>query len=242
MLPGFRRRILIEPMETCVRAMLEDDYHHMSVTLHHTDGLISDVRPEMIRWPWSTCRGAMEQCEQTFAGVAMAGLSNRRQRSANCTHLHDLVLFAAAHSADCKPIAYDIHVTDPVNDLRIATLRASSGIRLEWRLKGTIFEHPNEISGHTLMQLGDWIASLDPTRAEAARILRWATMLAHGRQMNIPAHCGTERFPLGSCYTFSAEVAPMARRLPGADLDLSVDGKAPLADHRSHFEIENWSM
>src|SRR5580692_5755769 len=122
MTSGYRRRILIEPSSGLVSAELEDDYHRMVVSLTHADGVVTKVESEMKRSPWTMCPGAMDQLAQTFTGVPLAGFAKRGEKTANCTHLHDLALFAAAHANDTAPVAYDILVTDVVDNTRRATL------------------------------------------------------------------------------------------------------------------------
>lgn len=235
MLPGYHRRILIEPATGSVRAELEDDYHRMVVTLRHSDGVVTTVEPQMIRWPWTTCPGALDRLRETFCGQPLAGFGKRGNRPANCTHLHDLALFAAAHAHDAGPTAYDVHVGDPMGGRRHARLRASNGQALDWQLEGHVIIAPEILQGRSLPELGDWVAGLDRPAAEAARILRWATMVSSGRQMDIPPHGTAEDFPLGSCYTFSTGIVEEARRLPGAHVDLSAPGKAPMADRTHRF-------
>src|SRR6516165_1679127 len=129
MQPGYRRRILIEPAagpgeiagERRVTAELEDDYHRMVVTLTHKDGAIIQVASEMKRSPWTLCPGAMAQLAETFTGVTLADVPKRGQKTANCTHLHDLAIFAASHADESAPVSYDIHVTDAVEGVRRAT-------------------------------------------------------------------------------------------------------------------------
>ena len=236
MLPGYRRRILIEPGPDCVTAELEDDYHRMVVTLRHRDGVIEHVESAMKRAPWTSCPGAMEQLKRTFVGQPIEGIARVRGKTLNCTHLHDLALFAAGHAGENTDIAYDIVVSDPVHDRRRATLDRDGDRVLDWTMDAVGFVAPPSIAGRSPYELNDWIATLDRAGQEAARILRWASMIAHGRQMDIPAHSSADRFPSGTCFTFQPGVAPGARRLAGADIDFSAPGRAPLQNRALSFE------
>ena len=122
-LPGYRRRIRIEPGEGTVRAMLEDDMHCMTVMLRHEQGIVTAVEPEMERAPWTTCPGARAQLVATFAGKPLSEVTARREKRANCTHLHDLAVFAAAHASDGAALTYDVLVSDQVDGLRLLELR-----------------------------------------------------------------------------------------------------------------------
>lgn len=233
--PAYRRRILIEPAPGAVTAELEDDYHRMVVTLVHDGETVRDVVAEMKRWPWTTCRGAIDQLPRTFVGKPLAAFAKAGERPLNCTHLHDLALFAAAHAHESAPVAYDVTATDPVDGRRELTIHRGGELVHHWTFQDDVATAPEAIAGRGFLELGDWIAGLDPAAKEAARILRWGSMVGRGRQMDIPAHSTTDRFPTGSCHTFQAGIAEQARRLPDADVDFSAPGREPLADRALAF-------
>lgn len=239
MTPGYRRRILIEPGTGAVTAELEDDYHRMVVTLTHENGVISNVQSEMKRSPWTLCPGAMEQLAKTFTGVALADVAKRGEKTSNCTHLHDLTIFGAAHADEAAPVAYDIHVTDPVEGVRTASLTRNGTPMLHWVMQGEamaeVFTAPEDLAGRQMGQLNDVIAKQDKAGAEAMRILRWASMVAHGRAREMPAGMSATEFPAGSCFNFQAERATGSFRRPGADIDFSKPGAAPMADRAEAF-------
>ena len=233
--PGFRRRILIEPGQGAVSAELEDDWHHMRVTLHHADGLVFDVSSQMERWPWTTCRGATDQLSTTFAGLPLANFVKRGERATNCTHLHDLALFAAAHAGEEHAVAYDVSVSDPLGGNQQAVLVRDGETALSWQLRDRRFVAPPEIAGRTVAELGDWIAGLDRRGQEAARILRWAIILTLGRAMNIPAGVSARAFAGASCYTFRPAMAEQATRVPDSHVDFSESGAVPLRERAEAF-------
>jgi hypothetical protein len=232
---GFCRRILIEPSSGHVTAELEDDWHRMVVTLQHKDGILTAIDSEMKRWPWTTCRGAIQQVADTFVGTALSDFAKRGERQQNCAHLHDLALFAAAHANDEGVIAYDIHVTDAVDGMRHATLTRNGKGTLDWALAGDRLVAPDELSELSLSSLGGWIATLEKDGQESARILRWAAILAHGRSIEIPDGLSGEAFPAGSCYTFQPDIAKQARRNPDAHTDFSKTSEGPMVDRVSLF-------
>ena len=232
---GYRRRILIEPAPGQVTAELEDDYHRMVVTLTHNNGVVSAISSDMKRFPWTTCPGAMQQLQHTFTGVALADFVARGERTANCTHLHDLSIFAAAHHADTAPIAYDIFVSDPAEGRKRARIWRDGALMLDWTLDNDRFAVPEALIGLRLTEIGGWIAGQGKADQEAARILRWATIVAQGRQMHIPAHMSGEAFAQGNCFTFQPETAKHATRLANADVDHSVPGAQPMADRADMF-------
>lgn len=235
MQPGYRRRILIEPRPGQIAAELEDDYHRMVVTLTHRDGIVTEVSSEMKRSPWTLCPSAMDQLKKTFTGTPLVGFPKRGERAQNCTHLHDLALFGAAHANETTPVTYEILVTDPVEGIREAHLRRDGKPVFDWRLEGDLFLAPAALEGRRLTEISDWIATLNSAGAEAARILRWASFVASGRARDMPAGMSATAFPGGACYNFQPERAPYSVRRPGADIDFSILGAEPMADRAEAF-------
>lgn len=226
-LPGFRRRILIEPAAGRVTAALEDDYHRMSVAVAHDCGIATAVTAATERVPWTTCPGAESQLTCSFAGLPLAGFGTVGERDRNCTHLHDLAQLAAAHANDAAPTTIDILVSDPIDGGRTAELRRNGVVAMCWQLDGARIAAPAVIAGRTLRELGDWIAGLDAAEKEAARMLRWGMMLAHGR--HIVVEKDTERLPQGRCFSFQPDQFAVAQRRDPF-LDFSVSRRALLAD------------
>jgi len=85
------------------------------------------------------------------------------------------------------------------------------------------------IAGQMLTQLRDWIATLPPAEAEAARILQWASMVAHGRQMTDWENFTPELMP-ANCFAFQPERPRDHIRRTGQRHDFSQGGIEPL-DH-----------
>jgi hypothetical protein len=230
-LPGFRRRIVISPSPGRVTSNVEDDFHCMGVVLHHANGIATRVEAVMSRVPWTTCPGAVAILEKTFTGIPLDAFAARGGKFANCIHLHDLAVLAAAHATGPIPLSYDILVSDPTDGRRKAELRRNGIGVLSWvRVDGKLVE-PAHLAGKRLDELGPWIRTLDAAGQEEARLLRWAAMLADGRTMSAEARSDKTRLPLGQCYTFQPETAPDAQYLPETVRDFSVGGPGPLATH-----------
>ena len=228
-LPGFRRRFRITPGAGWVRAEVEDDYHCMSLTVQHRDGIATTVEPAIQRAPWSTCPGAVEQLKQTFTGVALEGFAERGEKRANCTHLHDLATLGAAHAFDDEPLVYDVLVSDPVDGRRQSELRCNGVARLRLVLVDGQVVDPPEFAGVTLDKLGPWIASLEPRLQEGARVLRWGTMIANGRAIPLERQSDASRMPIGNCFTFQPLMRAAARRI-GEIRDFSAGTEQPLQE------------
>lgn len=229
MLPGFRRHFLVTPGPGRVCAAVEDDYHSMAVTLHHDGVRVARVEPVMERAPWTTCPGAPDVLRATFAGVALSDVAARGEKKANCTHLHDLAVLAAAHAGDAMPTRYEILACDPVEDgLAVAEIRRDGAPLVQIAHRGHVMTAPAEITGLSLMKLRPWIDGLDEPLREAARLLQWGAILANGRSIPMERQSTATRVP-PNCFTFQPENAVKAVRV-GRVIDFSADARMPL-DH-----------
>jgi hypothetical protein len=226
-LPGFRRRFRITPAAGVVRTEVEDDYHCMSVTVHHRDGATTSIEPVLERAPWTTCPGAVDRLKQTFSGVPLAAFTERGEKRENCTHLHDLATLAAAHAFDKEPVVYDILVSDPVAGRRDAEIRRNGQTLLRWTQVDGQLVAPADLIGMTLERLNPWIASLEPALQEAARLLRWGAIIAHGRAIPLERQSDARRMPVGNCYTFQPDRIVHAKRI-GEIRDFSRGAAQPL--------------
>ena len=224
--PGYRRRIVVDPGPGEVTARLEDDFHHMRVTLRHDGQKVLRIVPEMLRWPWTTCPEAEGRLIATFADLPLAEVTSRQDKKRNCTHLHDLAVLAAAHAADRTGLTYDIEADDPVDGRIEQRLWRNGELLFVWQERDGRFVAPAEISGQTLFTLRDWIAGLPEPQREAARLMQWASIVAHGR--TIPAEQQREASQMPpNCHTFQPEQTGRAQRTY-ARRDFSLGNAKPL--------------
>jgi len=229
-IPGFRRRFIVTPARNRVTSEVEDDYHCMGVTLVHDGKVVTKVQSVIQRAPWTTCPGAVAKLEQTFTAIALNAFVSRGEKRTNCTHLHDLALLAAAHALDGEPLVYDILVSDPVKGRRQTEIRRNGAPVLGWVDEGSRIVAPDELAGVAFEEMRGWVESLDPARQEAARLLRWGTLLAHGRTIPWERQSDARYVAAGNCYTFQPERRGEAKRV-GVVRDFS-HGKQPLEEHR----------
>lgn len=198
----------------------------MVVTLRHDGKVITGLAATMIRAPWTTCPGAEAVLEQTFAGTALADAARRGIKLANCTHLYDLAVLAANHAADGGPTTYEIAVSDPEAGHVAAELRRNGATLLQWRLNGMGLTAPPALIGRSILELRDWIAALPAAEREAAKLLQWACLLAHGRSLPLERQSDATSMP-PNCYTFQPDRAARAVRV-GQVVDFSRGGRQPL--------------
>lgn len=230
---GYRRVLRVEPQAASVLAMLEDDLHCMVVRLRHDGETVLAVEPLTDRAPWNICPGAQAVLVETFAGVALSEVTARRNKKQNCTHLHDLAVLAAAHAADDGPLEYQIHASDPEEGQRAMEIWRAGRRLHRWIEREGVLASPPEIAGLTLLTLRDWISSLEGEEQEAARLLQWGSLVAHGRTMTREQR----RAAVGiqpSCFAFQPE------RVGSVDFwrepeDFSGEGQRPLEGIHDRF-------
>jgi hypothetical protein len=136
-------------------------------------------------------------------------------------------VLAAAHATDTQPLTYDILVSDPIDGRRHAELRRDGRTVLGWTHANGRILAPAELAGVTLDAMRHWIASLEPALQEAARLLRWGTMLANGRTIPLERQSDPSHLPIGNCYSFQPEIIGSARRI-GEIRDFSKGTEQPL--------------
>jgi Protein of unknown function (DUF2889) len=226
-LPGFRRRFRITPAPKSVRGEVEDDYHCMAVTIHHDGKTATAIESHMQRAPWTICPGAVATLSETFTGVALAEFAARGEKRENCTHLHDLSILAAAHAADQVPLVYDILVSDPIEGRRRAELRRDGAAVLGWIDSRYVIDEPAHLAGMRLDKMRPWIESLDAEGQEAARLLQWGAILAHGRSRPLEDQSDARSIGVDRCYTFQSRRVASAKRI-GVIRDFSVGTSQPL--------------
>ena len=224
-LPGYRRRVRLVPGAGAVLALLEDDIHSMAVRMLHDGTRVTAVEPLLDRMPWTTCPGAAAVLVETFAGLPLSDVTPRRDRKANCTHLHDLAVLAASHAHDAAETCFDMAVSDPVEGRRELTLRRNGVMQLDWMEEDGVLRDPPELAGRALLALRDAIAALAPEQREAARLLQWAGIVAHGRTIPMARQNDAMQMP-ANCYTFQPEHAVSARRV-GTVIDFSAQKRLP---------------
>lgn len=195
-------------------AMLEDDLHCMAVRLRHDGKTVLGVEVLADRMPWSPCPGAAGELERTFAGVPLREVTSRREKQRNCTHLHDLAVLAASHAMDTAPTEWRIAVSDPQDGERVLTISRDGRLMHRWTERAGAFVDPPEVAGQSALTLRDWIAGLEPEPQEAARLLQWGALVAHGRQMSDERRRSALAIRQ-SCYTMQPERVSDATALSG---------------------------
>lgn len=226
---GFSRKIRITPAANSVQAELEDDFHCMSVVIHHDGYRATYIKPDMRRVPWTTCPGAEQELVQTFSNLPLQSFSTCGEKKKNCTHLFDLSVWAAKHAQKTNQIIYDIFVSDPEDENRNAEISCNGKPLLSWVEAGFKIVEPKSAKGLRLDKLRAWIETLPDELQEPARLLQWGNMLANGRVIPLENQSDATKMP-PSCYTFQPSRAIVAKRV-GEIRDFSRSIEQPLQEY-----------
>src|SRR3546814_1285428 len=92
----------------------------------------------------------------------------------------------------------------------------------------------------TLDKLRPWIEAQDAPTQEAARLLRWANMIANGRLIPIEKQSDATRMP-STCYSFQPERKTIAKRV-GVIRDFRKEQTQPLAGRSEEHTSELQSL
>src|SRR3546814_19860546 len=96
----------------------------------------------------------------------------------------------------------------------------------------TLYPYTTRCRSMTLDKLRPWIKAQDAPTQEAARLLRWANMIANGRLIPIEKQSDATRMP-STCYSFQPERKTIAKRV-GVIRDFRKEQTQPLAGCALH--------
>ncbi|KCZ94268.1 DUF2889 domain-containing protein [Hyphomonas johnsonii] len=243
----FRRKIdLRTEADGAVVGWLEDDFHHVGLTLEHDGGRISAIRVISERLPFSSCPFAAANL-QALVGQRMStrctdigALVQMRQQ---CTHMFDLAGLAMAHCArNIGHRHYEAVIPDrdivawEAGKRRLlgpgkAWLLCNGEEVLHWQLDRRQITGPENWAGQPLVEgfrARTETMSLD--EAEAASVLRRAIMVSSGRTLDPDLFTrASERGQSGVCYTFLKENRDAALRMFGSTLNYETTGETMLS-------------
>lgn len=226
----YRRRIRLRAVGAGVTGDLEDDFHRFRVRLEHDGERVVRVEGEALRFPWSSCPGALVPLAR-LGGVPLApcggGVPRNIDPRAQCTHLLDLACLAIAHAARGSASRdYEIEVPDRVDARTRPALWRDGEPTLHWEIERSRIVAPEPFAGRSTR--GGFLAwveqALDPDLAEACRVLHRACSISLGRLYDMDAVEGPSAFGLmagGACHTFSPGIMEDAHRMRGSAHDLS---------------------
>jgi len=240
--PAFRRRIVIashgQGTSTLVRAAVEDDFHHFRVEVRCSGGQVEHVSGEAPRHPYTLCKSATGELTR-LVGMPLSTTAHEVTRftdaTEQCTHLLDLAgLAIAAAARGTTNRLYDIEVPHRLEHGRThPRLWRDGTLLLEWDVADATIEGPAPYAGINLRHgMARWaLSTLPAEEAEAALVLRRATVISVGRTKNLDAQ--VHAVANGSCFAHQPRRAEQALRVVGSTLDFSASGEPLCAADRS---------
>ena len=208
-------------------AWLEDDFHHFGIEMRHDGDQVIAVQGQTIRFPRDTCPGALGILQEAVGmplNKRSTVLGQRTNMRMHCTHLFDLLGLAIAHAACGREHRrYDAVVPDreqlDISSAASAVSRLGGYTRPElyrdgklvmvWEMLGNDITGPQEYAGLSLGRgFRQWTESRAVDEAEAAHILRRATLIALGRLIDLQAMPPEDvKATEGVCYSFQPDIA-----------------------------------
>jgi len=206
----YLRRVSLAASGYAACGALEDDIHHVRVTVRHDGTRITEVVGEAVRLPWSTCPGSeagVASLVGTELAAATRGLKSRYRADLHCTHMFDLaqlVVAQAARGDGAVDYLATIDVRDEDDDegLMHAEIARDGVTVITW-----------DVARYTQPEM-----PADPSIAEAAFVLRRAVWLAPISSMRFDEYetVGPTGLPPGTCWTAQPERIEVAFRHRGS--------------------------
>lgn len=213
----FRRRIRLSKHDGFILAELEDSSHAFKSKLYFDDQGITEVTAETIRYPMTTCPGAVEPLRD-FIGLPLDLLSGEITKRINprlqCTHLFDLTVLAYAHiRRDEVQRVYDIELPDDDGSEQGLPLQVyqDGKLVLSWTVKKWKILEPVEFIGNTLgAGFSKWVSQAfadNEDQKEWAWLAQKGNLVSEARTFDINKLAGTRNFVgehmVGICHTYS---------------------------------------
>ena len=231
---SFRRGILIRVHAGAdadsgeIRAALEDDFHHIRLTLTFKQSVVTAVSAVFPRHPFATCPGASEPLRD-LTGLPLSTIASSVTRWTNpvsqCTHMLDLAgLAVAAGARGDTAVDYEAEVSHRVEGRARARLWRNGRAVMDWELEGLTITKPAPFADRPLGQgFARWaLGAQDVVDPEAALVLRRCAVISRGRGLDfkLPATA----VPRGRCFTEQPERAAAATRIVESTIDFSSRG------------------
>jgi hypothetical protein len=245
--PGCARRAIdLRSAGRSVVAWLEDDFHHFGIEMRHDGTRVVAVEGKAERYPRDTCPGAVDILQEVV-GIPLdercTALGRHTNMRLHCTHLYDLLGLAIAHAASGREHRrYDAMVPDRITAEETPVVSGPSGrtfpelLRdgetvMRWEVVDDVIAGPANYAGISLGRgFRAWTETLAVDEAEAAHVLRRATLIAMGRRVDLQAlPAEALKWSEGVCHSFQPDVARRSRRMLGTTRDFSDNPRGPLA-------------
>lgn len=215
----YRRKTIADAGQFETVAAMEDDFHHFTVRLRHDGSHVTELTGKAIRFPWSTCPGAVAVLDKLLGSPIRPSAADpgpKTHIAEHCTHLYDVAKFAIAQSARGGRRQYDIVIPDPERDGSTVGDLSRDGVHLlHWVVDKRVVVAPPLFAGHQLPGRAEWPEGSipDADALEAAMMLRRALVIFRGRMSEYPEVTSADQVPggFGSCFTYLPENASHGR-------------------------------
>jgi hypothetical protein len=233
---AYRRAIRIVADERLAVAEVEDDPHHIKVSVHHENGVARLLEAHLWRTPWTNCPGAAAHLKtlegKTLEEIAGLGV----EKAQHCMHLFDITALAATHAREVGfKRLYRVEI-DQDEAPPLARIWRDGVHVLEWRLGGSSLHRTTILGapfdGVPMGELHRHFAGLDRDLIEAALILRRASLISGTRRVDLDAYKDTDSSDNrpANCYARQPERRLDALRRYGMTVDFWGQGRWPLED------------
>jgi hypothetical protein len=216
---AFRRRMRAVAGPHLVEAAVEDDYHHMEVTLEHDGRAVTAIRGLLHRAPWSTCPGATSRLVDLVGQPVSTRIWDLPPDLAvklHCTHLLDAALLAIAQAARGGERRYEIRVPDRIDEATAPHVIRDGREVLRLNIMRDDIVAPSEFAGQNTRKLLPWAAAvLDDDTLEALSIMRRGLLVSRGRsrpENYQPVMSELRARMSGACFSFQPDVVSRAVR------------------------------
>lgn len=237
----FRRRIRLarkgDHNSGQVHGALEDCNHGFQSTVFYQNGRVTDIKPQFMRIPFTTCDGAwqpLQKLQGASVGASPSELLLMAPPLSNCTHLHDLTLLAIAHTQrENEVVEYDVEVTDAtagISDLRVwrSTNDGNKNLVHHWQSLNYAVSSPIELKDKPLfMGFSRWAnEKFSGIENEAAFVLQKGNLVSIGRMLDVEAMTGSRAADENdrvACFTYSPENSSLAIRIGNTVRDFTTN-------------------
>jgi hypothetical protein len=159
----------------------------MHCTLHHADGVVTDIDARTLRIPTTACPGATLVLRE-LVGLPLAtpqrALYDTSRVRQHCTHLFDIAALAIAHAA--RPVGtervYDAAVPDEVDHPVAVTVACNGELIHCWLVREHRIVEPTRFAGNPVLGgFARWAnAAFEGDALEAAMVLARTCFIATG--------------------------------------------------------------
>ena len=214
----YRRRIRLEGSNGKVYGALEDTQHGFAVTVYHDGIYVTDIKPDIIRTPYTSCSGAnkpLMRLVNTPINNTSKALNIHAIANSNCTHLLDLTILAILHCSKGNTTAqFDITITDETSDKdSILTVTLNGEEKLCWHAREFVLTSPESIKGKPLYSgFGRWASAyFEGDDLEYAFLLQKGYFVSNARHFDMNKLAGEpanvhRNTMLNVCYTYSENI------------------------------------